>query len=157
MRDERRREFSEIDTLRRRPDLAIGVPLDSTQLAVSLRRYFNPDVKLVSFESPGAFFASGRTDVDAFLMPAESAAAFTLLHPEMSVVVPQPNPVKLPYAFGVGLREQDLVDAINEWIVFADRESAVSRANDYWIIGRGAQNTAPRWSILRDVLGWRRP
>jgi hypothetical protein len=31
----------------------------------------------------------------------------------------------------------------------------VTRAYDYWILGKGADNRGPRWSILRNVLGWR--
>jgi hypothetical protein len=34
----------------------------------------------------------------------------------------------------------------------------VQRAYDYWVLGRGAEEKKPRWSILRDVLGvGRRP
>jgi hypothetical protein len=25
---------------------------------------------------------------------------------------------------------------------------------DFWILGRGAASTEPRWSVIRDVLGW---
>jgi ABC-type amino acid transport substrate-binding protein len=96
-----------------------------------------------------------HTDIDAFMMPAESAAAFTLLHPEYTVVVPQPDPVKLPYAFGTANGAEDIADAVNEWIVFALSEGMVTRAYDYWILGKGADNRGPRWSILRNVLGWR--
>jgi hypothetical protein len=78
------------------------------------------------------------------------------LHPGFAVVVPQPNPVQVPFAFGVALDGEDLADAINQWIVFADSEGAIPRAYDYWVLGQGAKDERPRWSILRDVLGWRR-
>jgi hypothetical protein len=25
---------------------------------------------------------------------------------------------------------------------------------DYWIMGIGAEETEPRWSVIRNVLGW---
>jgi hypothetical protein len=25
---------------------------------------------------------------------------------------------------------------------------------DHWILGRGAEEKQPRWSIIRDVMGW---
>ena len=62
----------------------------------------------------------------------------------------------MPFAFGVALDGEDLSDAINQWIVFADSEGAIPRAYDYWVLGQGARDERPRWSILRDVLGWRR-
>jgi hypothetical protein len=87
-------------------------------------------------------------------MPAEGASAWTLLHPQFTVAVPQPDPVKIPTAFGLPLGARDLAEAVDEWVVFATSEGSVKRAHDYWVLGQGAEDQAPRWSILRDVLGW---
>lgn len=155
VRDERRNEFTDVDALRRSRGLKIGVPLDASQLAFSMRRYFGgSDAKFVTVETPAPFVEGRHPDLDAFLWPAEGASAATLLHPEYSVVGPQPDPVKVAYAFGLALDSGDLVDAINEWIIFARNEGAIQRAYDYWILGRGAEQKQRRWSIMRDVLGW---
>jgi ABC-type amino acid transport substrate-binding protein len=156
VRDERRDEFASVHALRRRKGLRIGVPLDTTQLASSIARYFNrAGVEFVEFESPGTYFSGDHPDIDAFLMPAEGAAAATLLHPEFTVVVPQPDPVRLPYAFGMAPDAEDISDATNEWIEFAASEGSIQRAYTYWVLGQGAEVRTPRWSILRNVLGWR--
>jgi len=156
VRDERRGEFASVEALRRRRGLKVGIPLDTRQLAFSIDRYFGgADAEFVVFKSAGEFFAGGQSGVDAFLMPAEGGAAFTLLHPEFAVVVPQPDPVRLPYAFGLAPDAERMADAVNEWIVFAQSEGMVQRAYDYWVLGRGAEDRRPRWSILRNVLGWR--
>jgi hypothetical protein len=63
--------------------------------------------------------------------------------------------VKLPYAIGLAPDAERLADAVNEWIVFAQSEGAITRAYNYWILGQGAGRAGPRWSILRNVLGWR--
>jgi len=55
-----------------------------------------------------------------------------------------------PYALNAG----ELTDAVNEWGVFATNEGMIQRAYDYWILGQGAGEKRPRWSIVRDVLGW---
>ncbi len=102
------------------------------------------------------FFDGRHRDLDGYLMPAEGASAWTLLHPEFTVVVPQPNPVKIPTAFGLPTGARDLADAVDEWVVFATSEGLVQRAYDYWVLGRGADDKGPRWSIMRDVLGWGR-
>jgi ABC-type amino acid transport substrate-binding protein len=155
VRDERRHEFASIATLHRSRGLKIGVPLDVSQLQYSLKRYFgDADATFVPLESPEEFFAGRRPDLDAFLTPAESGAASTLLHPQFSVVVPKPDPVTLPMAFGVALHSEDLLRVVNEWIVFARSEGAMERGYDYWVLGKGAEEKRRRWSIMRDVLGW---
>lgn len=154
-RDERRHEFERVDALRSSRGLKIGVPLDAAQVRFSIRHYFgDAAVELVPLESAAAFFDPGRPDLDAMLMPAESGAAATLLHPEYSVVVPKPDPVRLPTGFGTALHSSDLVEAINEWIVFAQSEGTIQRAYEHWVLGKGAQPPRRRWSIMRDVLGW---
>ena len=141
--------------MRRSRGLKIGIPLDERQVAYSMQRYFgDADVEFVVLDFWRPFFEGRRPELDGFLMPAENAAAWTLLHPEYTVVVPQPNPVQVPSAFGVALDSGDLADAVNEWVVFAASEGTIREAYDYWILGRGAESQKTRWSILRDVLGW---
>lgn len=157
VRDERRHEFANMESIRRLQGLRIGVPLDSEQIRHSLRRYFQgADATFVALESSAPFLEGKRPDLDAFVIPAESGSAATLLHPEYSVVVPQPDPVRIPFGFGTALHAGDLVDAVNEWIVFAQSEGTIRRAYDYWVLGKGAEATRRRWSISCDVLGWGR-
>lgn len=82
----------------------------------------------------------------------------TLLHLDYSVVVPQPDPVAVPMAFGVAPGSRDLADAVDERRVdrLRDQRGARTARHDYWVLGQGARDEKPRWSILRDVLGWRR-
>jgi Na+/H+-dicarboxylate symporter len=156
-RDERRHEFASIEQLHRSSGLKIGVPLDTSQVKASLTRYFGgAAVEFVPMESPSAFFDGKRPDIDAYLMPAEGGAAATLLHPEYSVVVPQPNPVTIPFAFGAAPGADDLVAAVNTWITYARSEGSIQGAYDYWVLGKGAEPPGRRWSVMRDVLGWGR-
>jgi Na+/H+-dicarboxylate symporter len=155
VRDERRHEFASIDALHHSRDLKIGVPLDTSQVKYSMERYFgDADVEFVTLEFWQPFFEGRHPELDAFLVPAENGSAWSLLHPEYTVVVPQPDPVKIPSAFGMALDAGGLADVVNEWVVFATSEGTIQRANDYWILGQGAVEKHPRWSIVRDVLGW---
>jgi Na+/H+-dicarboxylate symporter len=155
VRDNRRHEFASIESLHRSHGLKIGVPLDTRQVIYSMRRYFgDADVEFITLEFWQTFFEGQHPELDAFLVPAENGSAWSLLHPEYTVVVPQPDPVKVPSAFGLALNAGELVDAVNEWVVFAANEGMIQRAYDYWILGQGAGEKRPRWSILRDVLGW---
>jgi Na+/H+-dicarboxylate symporter len=156
MLDERRHEFADLATIRASRGLSIGIVLDVNETNnMRLERYFGQaDPEFVKLGSWTGFFEGKHPEIDAFLMPAENASAWTLLHPEYSVVVPQPNPTKVPSAFAMALDADDLARVVDQWVLFATQEGAIQRAYDYWILGQGAVDRKPRWSILRDVLGW---
>jgi hypothetical protein len=155
VRDERRHEFGSVEALHRSHGLKIGVPLDTSQVTYSMQRYFgDADVEFITLEFWQPLFEGQHPELDAFLVPAENGSAWTLLHPEYTIVVPQPDPVKVPSAFGLALDAGDLADKVNEWVVFASNEGMIERAYDYWILGQGAGEKRLRWSIIRDVLGW---
>ena len=77
-----------------------------------------------------------------------------LLHPEYTVVVPQPNPIRLPTAHGVTTGADALQHLIDEWVVYATNVGIVDESCDYGVRGQGAKSTEPRWSIIRNVLKW---
>lgn len=155
VRDERRHDFDTLEEIRQEHALKIGVPLDASQIEYSVEYYFGgTDAEFVTLEFWNAFFEGKHPEVDAFLMPAEHASAWSLLHPEYTVVVPQPNPVQVSTGFGLAPGADDLARVINEWILFADNVGLIDRSFDYWVTGKGAQIDEPRWSIMRNVLGW---
>ena len=47
----------------------------------------------------------------------------------------------------------DLAAYIDDWLVIQRASGTVQRAYDYWVLGSGAEQKRPRWSILHDVLG----
>jgi Na+/H+-dicarboxylate symporter len=156
VRDERRHEFDTLEEIHRASGLRIGVPLDTTQIEYSMRRYFGgTDAEFETIEFWQPYFEGRHPEVDAFLMPAEHASGWTLLHPQYTVVVPQPDPVQVPSAFGVALNASELAAVVDEWVVYASNAGIVDRSYEYWVTGQGAEQPGPRWSILRDVLKWR--
>jgi Na+/H+-dicarboxylate symporter len=155
VRDERRHEFATLEQLRAAHGLRIGIPLDSRQLELSMARYFGgTDTEFVVVEFWKPYFEGKVSDVDAFLMPAEHAAGWSLLYPRYTVVVPQPDPVRIPSAFGVAPQAADLALLIDEWVIYAEGAGIVREAFDYWVLGKGVEQREPRWSIMRNVLGW---
>jgi len=155
VRDERRNDFNTLKKIKSAHGLKIGVPLDASQIKYSLNHYFGgTDAEFITIEFWEPFFEGLHPEVDAFVMPAEHAAAWSLLHPEYTVVVPQPNPVKIPTAFGVAMQSDALAMVINEWIVYARNAGIIDQNFDYWVMGKGASNPEPRWSVMRNLLGW---
>ncbi|MDH4039446.1 MAG: cation:dicarboxylase symporter family transporter [Gammaproteobacteria bacterium] len=155
VRDERRHDFDSVEKLRASHGLRIGVPLDQSQISTSMDYYFDgSDVEFVVLDSSRPFFEGLHPELDGFLMPAEHASAWSLLYPQYTVVVPQPHPVEVPTAFGLARNPGELGDVVNEWVLFADNAGIIQRSYDYWILGQGATVAKPRWSIMRNVLGW---
>ncbi len=85
---------------------------------------------------------------------AEIAAAWTLLHPKYTVVVPEDAGARVPVAYAVARGDQDLVNFMNDWIDLKKRDGTIDRLYDYWILGRDEGRREPRWSVIRNVLHW---
>ncbi|MFV8817634.1 cation:dicarboxylate symporter family transporter [Haliea sp. E17] len=157
VRDDRRDRFQSLYALRHSSGLKIGVPLDSAQIRPSMEYYFKgSDVEFVTVEFWDTFFRGELPELDGFLLPAEHASAWTMVHPHYTVVVPQPNPVRVPTGFAMAFDAGPLVDVVNEWVLFADEAGQVRTQYEHWILGDGTQSREPRWSIMRNVLGWGR-
>jgi len=155
MRDDRRHEFATLDAIRARKGLTIGVPVAVEFMQDRIRNYLGPvDAKFVSLPTPREFFEGKRPDIDALFVRAEVGTAWSLLHPDYSVVVPQPVLFKAPAGVAMARESADLADFVNEWLVIQQAAGSIQRAYDYWVLGRGAEEKRPRWSILRNVLGW---
>jgi ABC-type amino acid transport substrate-binding protein len=91
---------------------------------------------------------------DAVVLPAERGSVLTLLYPKYTVVVPEPGIVKIPLAYPVARREQEWVQFVNTWIELKRRDGTIDALYGHWILGRQAEKRQPRWSVIRDVLGW---
>lgn len=157
VRDADRREFSRLEHLRQRRALRLGLIAAEASLERRVREALaGVAVEFVAHGSPRDFFEGRRADIDAFVMTAESASAWTLLHPEFAAVVPQPAVLGLPVGIATRRGDHDLAAYIDAWLAMQRVSGATQRAYDYWVLGRGADERRRRWSVLHDVLGWGR-
>jgi ABC-type amino acid transport substrate-binding protein len=96
---------------------------------------------------------SGNETVDAIFDQAEEGAAWTILYPEYSLVVPQPTSF-LPVAYAVAHSNEELLKAVNTILLIEQSNGRVDEFYRYWMLGEGSRiREIPRWSVLRDVLG----
>ena len=153
VRDHERGEFASWEELRRNgEDLRIAVGGGGGYYFDKLQRELG-DLELVGWTRVEDF-VEGRTDLDAVILAAESAAAWTLLHPELAVVVPQPDPFQAPVAYAMPRGDRELVDLVSEWIGLKRLDGTIDTLYRYWILGAEETHRKPRWSVIRDVLGW---
>ncbi len=76
------------------------------------------------------------------------------MHPEYTVVVPGPEPIRVPLAYPIGRRDPQLAAFVDTWIALKRKEGTIDAAYKYWILGQDAAPPPPRWSIARNVLHW---
>ncbi len=150
--DHRRNEFTDREAIRSLGDLVVGIP-NLPGLAVLVEEYVG-DARIVVVSSPLEFFEQTEEAIDALVYSAEGGSAWCLIHPAYSVVVPEPDVRRLPVAFPVAPGDDRMRVFLDTWIEVKRRDGTLDRFYDYWILGRTTEASAPRWSVIRDILRW---
>ncbi len=106
-----------------------------------------------SFVEQARHFETAETGASAFVDAAEEGAAWTVLYPRFTVVVPRPV-IQLPTVYVVARDNPSLLRAMNEWLLIEKGTGGIDEFYDYWVEGKTRQVQPTRWSVIRDVLGW---
>jgi ABC-type amino acid transport substrate-binding protein len=151
--DDQRDQYASWDDIRARNPLTIAAP-DVPYYVAKLREMLPrahvqvyPDVEVL-------FDRAATTHIDALALPAERGSAWTLMYPAFSVVVPSPEPIKVPLAYPIGKRDEALARFVNTWIALKRKDGTIDAAYKHWILGNDAAPRQPRWSIIGNVLHW---
>jgi ABC-type amino acid transport substrate-binding protein len=151
--DFRKDEFDTIEEVRKLEKLKIAIPSRDRNLNKGLKKLY-PNAEVVMLDTPIDFFEKNIPNLDAMLATAEGGSAWTLLYPKYQAVVIKPQTHKIPLAYPIAGGDRELADIINKWIYLAKDSPSFKRKYDYWIMGVGAEEKKPRWSVVRNVLGW---
>ena len=151
--DHERERYVSWDAIRDQGALRIAVP-DLPYYVDKLRDQLPRAVIRVEGRAIAPMFGQLGTDVDALALPAERGSAWTLMYPAYSVVVPGPNPIRVPLAYPIGRRDPALAAFVNTWIALKRKDGTLDAAYRHWILGQDAVPRQPRWSIVRNVLHW---
>ena len=154
VKDHRREEFSSRDAVRHLKNLRLGVP-NIPYYIDKVHRYL-PDAALVRIESVAAFFEHQGDELDALVLTAESGSAWSLRYPAYTVTIPQPDVLVAPMAYPVARGNQELALFLNLWLELKNIVITITALYDYWVLGKDAVPKAPRWSVVRNVLHWRK-
>ena len=152
IRDHHWRRFETLESIRRLPDLSVGVEIDS--LFASKFRDTFPNARIVELWSSSQFFEGPPEYMDALLTTAEGGSAWTLLHPEYRVINPFPQPIEVSLVFALAGDDDQFEQFLKHWIESQRNSGTIQELYDYWIIGKGAEADGPRWSVIRNVLQW---
>jgi Na+/H+-dicarboxylate symporter/ABC-type amino acid transport substrate-binding protein len=150
--DHAREQFTSWEAIRRLGSLTIAVP--AVPYYLRKLREMLPSAEVQVSDDVESWFARAHADGEALALPAERGSAFTLKYPAYSVVVPGPEPIKVPLAYPIGKRDEPLARFVNTWIALKRKDGTIDAAYQHWILGHDATPSRPRWSIVRDVLHW---
>ncbi len=152
VRDHRRNEFNSRKKIQAldRPRIAI---MNIPYYIELLQRYL-PQAELKIIDSPRTFFKAKEGEFDALLFSAEAGSGWTLVYPDFSVVIPRPDIVSVPRSYALPRGADDLADYVDTWITLKRKDGDIDDFYRHWILGKGAQRKEPRWSVIRNVLGW---
>ncbi len=151
VRDHMRQEYGTLREFQEMDDLKVAY-VDPTYER-GLRRVV-PNATIVRIASPKVFFEKRDLSIDAFAETAEVGFAWTILHPEFHVAFPLGRRVARPLVFPIRDDCDAFKESIDAWIDIAKLDLTIQELYDYWILGKSARKKGPRWSIIRDVLGW---
>jgi ABC-type amino acid transport substrate-binding protein len=150
---DRKREFATINNIKSIGGLRIGVATYKKDYAITLTQSF-PMSNVILIKSFRNFFEDNKLNLDALAASAEGGSAWTLLYPEYEVVVPKPEITKNPLGYPIMKGDQEMLNFINNWIYLKKNDGTIEHLYNYWILGKGAIEKEPRWSIIRNVLHW---
>jgi Na+/H+-dicarboxylate symporter/ABC-type amino acid transport substrate-binding protein len=151
VKDYLRSRFETWASIRDARDLVIGIP--ALPYYERLLRARLPDVPLKTFVLTQDLL-DPKAGFDAVALPAERGSVLTLLNPGWTVVVPQPDVIKVPLAFPLARHDQAWANFVNMWIEMKRRDGSMDTLYSHWVLGRDAQKAVPRWSVIRNVLHW---
>lgn len=153
VRDHRRKQFADAAGLRAMPDVSLGLVQQDETFERRVSAVL-PQANVVEISSPREFLRGNRDDLDAVIYSAEGGSAWTLIYPDYSVVVPSGRQIKVPLGYPLPRGDKEWTSFVSTWVELEKKNGAVGMLFDHWIRGGGAQDKEPRWSVIRNVLGW---
>jgi proton glutamate symport protein len=134
VKDERRAEFIDWKDIADRKDLIIGIP-ETFFYEKAIKAYFT-NGKAWKISTPRLFFKEEFKHIDAMLFGAPAASAWTLLHPNYTVVTPKPLISALTMSFPINKNDQSFELFLRNWIEMKKKNKSLDRLFSYWIEGK---------------------
>ena len=149
--DHRREEFNSRSAVQSLESPRLAIP--NVPYYMDKIRAYLPRAELVIVASPREYFE--RSDeFDALVFSTEAGSAWSLVHPEYTVAIPRPDIWAVPTGFALAKGDAEWRNFLNTWLELKQKDGTIGRIYDHWIQGEAPEMKVPRWSVIRDVLGW---
>lgn len=151
MPDYKIKEFRDLNAIKTIAGVTVAYAEHDEKIAEVKARY--PNITFVAIDSYKHFFQQKEGRYDVLFMSAQAGAAWTLFYPEYGVLLLDKT-ARYPVAYAVGWQNTDLLRFIDNWLKLRKVDGSQEKAYQYWVLGKNAKDTQPRWSILNDILKW---
>jgi proton glutamate symport protein len=131
VKDERRTEFKQWSDIIDSRDLTIGIP-ETFFYQKAVERNFIHN-KAWEISTPRLFFKEKYQHIDGMLFGAAAASAWSLLHPEYTVIVPKPVLAPLSMSFPINHNDQAFELFMRNWIEMKQQSKVIDQLFNYWI------------------------
>ena len=101
-------------------------------------------------------FLKGKyPDVDALVFSTEAGSAWSMLYSNYTAIIPKGLKLKVPVAFALPKADIEYASFINTWLQLKKESGFQQSVYNYWILGKNPKAKKPRWSVIKDVFGWK--
>ncbi|GHD32647.1 cation:dicarboxylate symporter family transporter [Halioglobus pacificus] len=150
--DHERELYADVEALRAEPELTIAL-VSSHYFAPRIHKLL-PNAQVVYLEAAEDFFSGDNQGADALLLSAEEGAAYAYRYPRYTVARARDGGIRYPAAYAVPKGDTEMQAFVSNWVDLKRKDGTVDELHTYWMLGGVSQQRGPRWSIIRDVLGW---
>jgi len=150
--DAKRDDFSDLYAMKSMKNLKLGV--GTSKYYQSMVKAQFPNAELTQITNIRQFLKGKHEGVDAIIYSTEAGSAWAMLYPNFSAVIPKGLKLRAPVAFVLPKSQLDYVQYMNTWLKLKKENGFQQRVYDYWILGENPKAKKPRWSVMKDVLGW---
>ncbi len=150
--DHKRRIYEDLDALRLEEDLTVAM-VSSHYFEPRIRSLL-PDADVVFLESAEDFFNGNDQGANALLLSAEEGAAYSYRHPRYTVIRARKGAIQIPAVYAVPKGDIETMEFVSNWVYLKQKDGTIDSLYDYWMLGSVTKPREPRWSIIRNVLGW---
>ena len=150
--DHERNLFADLHVLQSRKELTIAL-VSSHYFRPKIERLL-PNAKIVFLEAAEDFFIGDGQGAEALLLSGEEGAAYAYRYPQYTVVKAKRGGMRTPAAYAVPKGDMEMMEFVSNWADLKKKEGTIDDLYDYWMLGGASKSHEPRWSIIRDVLGW---
>ena len=152
LKDSKRDDFASMYDIQSQTGLNIGIA--KTKYYQRIAKELFPNAQIIEISDVRLFLKGKYPNVDAMLFSAEVASAWSMLYPEFAAMVPKGLKLKAPVGLMLPKGQSDYVAFINTWLQLKQDNGFQQKVYNYWILGQNPKVKKPRWSIMKDVLGW---
>ncbi|WP_019028463.1 cation:dicarboxylate symporter family transporter [Colwellia piezophila] len=150
--DAKRDQFADLYKIQAMDKLNLGMKKSKYYQEI-VQEYF-PNAELTEVKHVRNFLKDQHKEVDALVYSLEAGSAWAMLYPNYSAVIPKGLRFRAPVAFVMPKGQLDYVQYMNTWLRLKKENGFQQKVYNYWILGENPKAKKPRWSVMKDVLGW---